>query len=951
MSDIARRPAGRRILEPDRQERRQPGEALRAAARVIFGDPAELPRIRDLSAFGKFLLAAAAVTVLASMVLLVSASATAGQQSAWQVTAAEVVAPAGLLAGSILVLHATRDYLLGLAGVAACAFVAILLATFAGLTLYVTGFAPATVAGVATSAARQHLAVALALGGVLAALLLIATPWSPYRKVAQPGLAATAVLAPILALLSQEGPRAFLYGFPVLPGLGGDPVLVVASVGGLLAIPLVVASSIEWVSGCVAAGFRLGTALDSQRLRWLRAGLVVAMLMWLALGTSGGLPGWLGGHFGAWPLVRDAHPDAWILAVAVTALAAFFVARAHGRLDLQEATRAAYIPTGLLFYSSIAAGVWIFYQAVHFLLEQSLPAAAPNLVVSIGVFALAAATLWLGAGKRRQPVAVLAGLAACCALVILTGSRWPTGALPNEIASEFPFGLSFMGRVLDSAVMIVAAAGIIALIAFGAWLAFLLWARTIKTTNVDGSPAGRTGYETVVLPLACWSVLLLGGALLRMRGGLLLSAFAHPVLPDPVVFTVVAVPVAAVAALGLRHARPEVAQAALCVVLVMPVLAFLPFAVPASLGPAGRLAVLALAAPIIYGLAFGGRDMKRDGSTERQLSWLAGTSAIVVPLLAYLAVVGHVRGSLTGLLTDTGETAGSGLGAHLRLVLLLPLFLTFVAASPRPTAELRGRHARSRALRADIIALSVRDKDLDDTYLDNLRRHLAAASPDDQARYACKLAERLSRAYSPPGHRRPAAPVHGPRAAPGYPRRESVSFALDVARRRLAGETPSAHDQARARSLVTRSLPAPPPDDHAAVRAYDTIQVLHCLLGDGAGMASPCVDVLVDASRHEVEAAAEPYLTGPSTGPQYATNLEETRKQIDAQLATLTNFEFYKGMSELVWLAPAMVLNDPPGVRPGSLAGKHPYRYIAAGLAVFGLAATLAYLSIAGVPK
>ncbi|MFZ0045097.1 MAG: hypothetical protein WAL16_04630, partial [Streptosporangiaceae bacterium] len=99
------------------------------------------------------------------------------------------------------------------------------------------------------------------------------------------------------------------------------------------------------------------------------------------------------------------------------------------------------------------------------------------------------------------------------------------------------------------------------------------------------------------------------------------------------------------------------------------------------------------------------------------------------------------------------------------------------------------------------------------------------------------------------------------------------------------------------------------------------------------------------------EAAAEPYLTGPSTGPQYATNLEETRKQIDAQLATLTNFEFYKGMSELVWLAPAMVLNDPPGVRPGSLAGKHPYRYIAAGLAVFGLAATLAYLSIAGVPK
>ena len=139
--------------------------------------------------------------------------------------------------------------------------------------------------------------------------------------------------------------------------------------------------------------------------------------------------------------------------------------------------------------------------------------------------------------------------------------------------------------------MLAVAAGIIALLAFGAWLAFLLWARTIKTTNVDGSPAGRTGYETVVLPLACWSVLLLGGALLRLRGGILLSAFAHPVLPDPVVFTVVAVPVAAVAALSTWQVRPEVAQAALCVVLVMPVLAFLPFAVPASLGSAGRFAV------------------------------------------------------------------------------------------------------------------------------------------------------------------------------------------------------------------------------------------------------------------------------------------------------------------------------------------------------------------------
>ena len=309
MSDIARRPAGRRILEPDRQERRQPGEALRAAARVIFGDPGELPRIRDLSAFGKFLLAAAAVTALAS-------TGAAGLCFRDRRAAVGLAGhrrrgrrASGTARRSILALHVTRDYLLGLGGVAACAFVAILLATFAGLTLYVTGFAPATVAGVATSAARQHLAVALALGGVLAALLLIATPWSPYRKVAQPGLAATAVLAPILALLSQEGPRAFLYGFPVLPGLGGDPVLAVASVGGPLAIPLVVASSIEWVSRMRRSGLPTGASTRQSASSLAACLLVVAMLLWLALGTSGGLPGWLGGHFGAWPLALDAHPD------------------------------------------------------------------------------------------------------------------------------------------------------------------------------------------------------------------------------------------------------------------------------------------------------------------------------------------------------------------------------------------------------------------------------------------------------------------------------------------------------------------------------------------------------------------------------------------------------------------------------------------------------------------
>jgi len=943
--------AGPGAVHASPRRRAGPGRALRAIAKVLFGEMVELPRVKELSRFGKVLLAAASVTVLAGLVLLVAAPAGAVLRPGWEIGAAEVIALAGLLTGCCLALHTSRHYLLGVPGIFVSAFVTLLLATFAGLTLYIVGFAPAQIAGVNTSPARQHLAVCLALIGLLAAFLLIAAPWSPYRTVAQPCLAAVAVLAPVLALLAQAGPRAFRTGFGALPALGGDPILLMASVAGLLALPLLVASSIEWVSGCVGAGFRLGTVLDKRKYRWLRAVIVAGVVLWLALGAFGWLPAWLGGHLGAWPLIRDAHPDAWVLAVAVTVLAALFVVRVHARLDLPEAPRAAYIPTCLLFYGAIAVAVWIFYLCVRYLLLQVLPAAGPELALSVCVFAFAVAVLWFALGQRRRPIAVIAGLGACCAVLLGIGFRWPTGALPFQF-TPLPFGLGFIGKGLDSAVVLAAAAGIVALFCLGAWLVFLVWAGSLKTTSIDGSPAGRTGYETVVLPLACWALLLLGGALLRMRGGLTLSAFAHPVLPDPVVFTVVAVPVAAIAVLTQWHARRNVALAGLCVVLVMPILAFLPFAIPAAIGPAGRLAVLAIGAPIIYGLTFGGRDINRDSGTERRLGWLAGTSAILVPLLAYLAVVGNQHGNLTSLLTEAGQgAAGAGLGAHLRLVLLLPLLVTFVAASPEPIAELRGRSARSREIQADILALSARDGDLDEIYLDKLRRHLAAASPADQAGYACQLAQRLARSYTPP--RQPAHPVPsaGHQAPPGYPPPESVSFALDVAGRLREGKAP-AHELARAHAQVTRGLPVPAPDDRAARRAYDTVEVLRCALSNDAHMSEACLDVLVTASGHEVEDAAQELIHGPHEGKEYERNLQHARKEIDAQLSTLGNFQVLEVGLQFMWLAPAMVLDDPPGARQGAqMPGEHPYRYLGAMLAAVAMLFAVLYVISLGVPK
>ncbi len=941
---------------------------------VLFGETPELPRIPSPPLSSKVLLLAASVTALAGMVLLVVTPAGTAR-TAWLTTGATFDALAGLVVGCVLALRASRDYLLGLPGMAASLFVSIVLATFASLTLYMTGLTPLAM-GANTSAARQHLAAGLALAGLLAAIALIAAPWSPCRKVVQPCLTAVAVLAPVVAVLTWAGPGALRGGgFGVLPGLDTNPILVVASVAGLLAIPLVVASSIEWVAACVGAGFRLAALLDGPQTgkrqgvagqHWPRTLIVLTVLSWLVLGSFGWLPRWLGGHLGAWPLIRDAHPDAWVLVAGMTALAAFFIGRARWRLELPEAVGAAYVPTCLLFYTGVAASLDLLFFGARYVLVETLPAALPEIAASAGVLAFAVLVLWF-APQRRRPRAVLAGLTTCGLLTLVIGFLWPTGVTLGQLPASLvlPFGLSFLGKILDSAYVLAAASGFIVLFCLGAWRLFALWGRKQKTRNLDGSPAERTGYETVVLPLAGWALALFAGAFLRLRLGLLASAFTPPVLPDPVVFTMVAVPVAAAVALTQWRRRPGVARLGFCVVLTMPVIAFVPFAVPASLGPTGRLAVVVLAAPIIYGLLFGVRDLSRDAAAERRLGWLLGTTAIVVPLLAYLAVDGYQRGSLTSLLTETGQGAGTGLGAHLRLVLLLPLFVGFVMANPGPVAPLRGPSARSRALKADILAYFVRDHELGESYLEPLRRHLAAASPQDQTRYTCELADRLARWYTPPRRRVRVASGGGPgatadtdgraarpataRGAPGYPRPESVRFALSVARRRLQGEEASAHDLARARSLVTRSLVPPSAGDRAALRAFDTVEVLRCALRGGERMSDACLDTVVAASGHELEDAAAA-LAAPREGREFARDLARARNGIDAQLASLPSFDFYRGMTDYVWFAPSVVLGElPSGVGEGEDTGGKPYLYIGAVLAAgVLLAAMVALFSFGG---
>jgi len=865
----------------------------------------------------------------------------------------------GLLLGCVLVLGASRDYLLGFPGIAVSSFLALLLATFAGLTLYIAGFAQGVVFGANLPVGRHHLAVALALAGVLAAFLLIATPWSPYRKVAQPWLAAIAVASPALALFTLSGMRAFAGGFGSLPLLGGDPVLVLASVAGLLAIPLAVASSIEWVAGCVGAGFWV-TALLAARPAWSRV-VISAEVLWLALGMLGWLPAWLGGRLSAWDLVRSAHLDAWLLAVVLTAMASLFIAQVRGRLDLAEAASASYVPTALLFYSSLAGGLFILLVGVRLVVLETVPAALPAIVACICMFVLAVALLWFKPGRGRHFTIAIIAAAAGCTAIIAAGLLWPVAAVPNQLGVALPLGLAPLGRTLGSATVLAVGAGWTAMVCLGAWAIWVMWARLNPVVNVDGTPAAQTGYETVVLPLGCWSLVLAGAAVLRMTKGVTVSAFTTPVLPDPVLFTVVAVPFAAVVAITRLRVTPGAAHAALTVVLVMPVLAFLPFAIPAQLGPAGRLAVLAVAAPIIYGLTLGGARLGRTGGARR-LCWLAGTSAIVVPLLAYLAVIGgpylaiigRQRGSLTSLLIDTGQAgAGTGLGAHLRLVLLLPLLVTFVSAKSTPSAERRKKPPRSRwrDFQADILIYCVRDEKLDEIYLDRLRRHLAALTPEERAKYALELAKRLGRPYRQPQPGQPVRPPGQVAPVPDYPQPEAVKVALRVATQRLHGQKPQPGELAHACSLVAGPFRPPAPNDRRDRRAFDALEALRCAL-DCTDSTPACLDALITASKHEVEDSAERLINGRHGGRAYERNLARARSEIDRQLASLQKpFTLFEVPVKLVWSAPAMVLNDPAGVRQGvDLPVEHPYRYLGAALTVLGVVAAISYFHLASSP-
>ena len=692
----------------------------------------------------------ATLVIVASLTLIALGPSVPAQASRLVRNGAEALAFLGLWVGCLLVVGCSRHYMLGVPGIAVRSFVAMMLATLAGTTLYLASTGRvAPVATAALSGARgDHLGTTLALLGFVAALLLTATSWSSQRRWAEPLLITAAVGLPLGAL-------AHLHALsqPATPGSqAGSPLVVMTVVAGLLLGPIRIASAIGWVSGSVHVG-----SLTARRYLEngpLRVAIVVGQPLWLVLGVTGALPVWLGGRFGAWALIRGTPIGTWLVACAVTALASLYVWRRRGLLEVDEAISASYASTSLLYYIGLAVATLVFMLAAHFAVRAAIPQALPTMgVVTVAFFALAG-VLWYGFKGSRTRETLIGVLGIASVLVIVAGgARWPSahaGIAGGSYTTELR--LSLVGRVLDSSFFLAAVTGFLALLYFGFWASVRVAKR--RFAGAGAPPSGEDAYLTAVVPLACWLGVVAAGAALRTVHFSAANGFIRPVAPDPVLIAITAFPVVAFFVLRPSTAVDDIRRLSSTTLIVLPALAFLPFAVPATLRPGGRLVVFALAAPLVYSAVFDASTLNREPGRKRRIGWYAGVGAISLPLVAYAIVVMGQRDVLSALATDDGRAgAGEGPIGHLRLILLLPLLLTLVCADrPAPPARVEGlRPSRWRDFESDFVMGSVAHADWDETYQEALGRHLPKLSPVESVEYAVAMARRLIAHYPVPG--------------------------------------------------------------------------------------------------------------------------------------------------------------------------------------------------------
>ena len=327
-----------------------------------------------------------------------------------------IFACSGIACGAILVIEASRSFFGRTAGIVVCALLALMFAVLNGWTLYLasTGTAFPVTSDFAAQLIRQtHPAqpsMALAALGVLSCGVLVISPWSRYRSVAQPAAVIAAVVFPVVSMTLIPGFRthggSFIMGQGAIFGpayYAGGIFLVLGALAGLLAGPVRLASSIEWVKAVVRPTSR--AAQWMSRRHWRTAALLAVQGAWLTAGYAGVLPHSLGGNLDAWQVMHTTPVSRWVVA-AVLVVAALLWARGYvGRLQVEDAVSGEYLLTAVLYLADLALAMIIIAEVGGFSFTAGGPAIlGPLLTVGVAISLLGVVLRPRSTTRRRHTI-------------------------------------------------------------------------------------------------------------------------------------------------------------------------------------------------------------------------------------------------------------------------------------------------------------------------------------------------------------------------------------------------------------------------------------------------------------------------------------------------------------------------------------------------------------------
>jgi hypothetical protein len=853
----------------------------------------------------------------------------------------EVLALLGLLTGGTLLLSASRRYALGLGGALTCGLVAILLATYAGLVLNASSSIEDR--GLPTLHAERP-AVFLAMLGLMAALLLLPSPWSIRRARLQPVLVGAGVGLPTAALLML--PSGLVSPATVASRLTGysNPLLVLGLMGVALLVPVQIAGSVSWVQLWMQGATRATRSLATPK-PWL-IGLAV-WTTWLVLGALGALPHDAGRDLDVWTPLRHTDARTWLIAGALTLAAALFSARTKGILEQAEGASAAIVGLVYIFGPVGLAFALLLMLLCAVLTFQAESAAALGAVATLAIAFVAASPIaWFAGTKRGRPLLLGVGAVGVVALVSFATLLWPTAAGSFVQVSLFGGGrgIGTFSATTNANGVVLSVLVICPLMAMTLAASYALAMRRLFDFREPWRGTAEYGYALTVAPACVW---MLAGAALVVPGAIahpLTNAFADWPLPDPSVFVVIAC--CALTVVGaVRWARREHAllnERHLAGVTALSAMAFVPFLVPAAFRSGGHLALAGVTIVLLGTLLVVAARQQPSEARRRSISWLLGAAAFSVPLLAYTSVAAGYSPVLAGgVLADVGHNVSPSPFAHLRLLVVVPLTVALMVADHElPWSRGRAvRDSRWQDFEADSLVEAVRGGYLSDLLDPPLRRYFTRLGPEAGRHVALHLARALGRGY----RARRSLP------ASAQASRRDVEAALAIAERAARGDA-DGHEISQTLATAARLDAAA---ESAKGAARQVRRQLAVTLRVVAGASDASVDELTTAAVVAVRATIRPYLV-----PKHASDEQRDRAVIgcrhalgdliDAWPERFTVFDDPSVLTETLALTvtPAFVLADERERLGLTQTTARPYLYVAVILALIAATALTMYFAL-----